>query len=132
MGLKRRLRRLEEGRAMREQTPSAAEERRRLVREQAEHVNRCRDRDEQPVFEITADGDVLCAHDGRPVTDPSQTLAERFYRMELGWGGPGLVHDEEAEAFYTPEGELAVSRDRVDLRHLMGKEREWRWASGIR
>jgi hypothetical protein len=39
MGLKRRLRRLEEGRAMREQTPSAAEERRRLVREQVEHVS---------------------------------------------------------------------------------------------
>ena len=131
MGLKRRLRRLEEGRAMREQTPSAAEERRRLVREQAEHVNRCRDRDEPLVFEITADGDVLCARDGRPVTDPRQTLAERFYWMEVGWGGPGLAHDEEEQAFYAPGGELAVSRERVNLRHLLGKERERRWASGI-
>jgi hypothetical protein len=116
---------------MREQTPSAAEERRRLVREQAEHVNRCRDWDEQPVFEITQFGDVFCAHDGRPVTDPRQTLAERFYRMELAWGGPGLVHDEKEQAFYAPGGELTVSRERVDLRHLMGKERERRWASGI-
>ena len=51
--------------------------------------------------------------------------------MELAWGGPGLVHDEEEQAFYAPGGELTVSRERVDLRHLMGKERERRWASGI-
>jgi hypothetical protein len=39
--------------------------------------------------------------------------------MEVGFGGPGLIHDEEAEAFYTPEGELAVSRERFDLQHLL-------------
>jgi hypothetical protein len=30
---------------------------------------------------------------------------------------------EAAEAFYTPEGELALSREYVDLRHLMGSMR---------
>ncbi len=33
---------------------------------------------------------------------------------------PGhLVHDDEGEAFYTHSGELALSRDLVDLRYLM-------------
>jgi hypothetical protein len=53
-------------------------------------------------------GDVLCAHDGRPVTDPYQTLAEKFYSMEVGFGGEGLVHDEETQEFFTPEGEPSV------------------------
>ncbi len=35
-----------------------------------------------------------------------------------GGGHLRLTHDEEAQAFYTPDGELALSRDRVDLRHL--------------
>jgi hypothetical protein len=43
--------------------------------------------------------------------------------MEVGWGGSGLVHDEEAEAFYSKSGHLAVSRDRVDLRYLIGPDR---------
>jgi hypothetical protein len=71
---------------------------------------------------------VLCARDGRPVTDPRQTLAEHFYWMEVEWGHPGLVHDEEAQAFYTPDGDFALSRDRVDLRHLMDKRRGEAWA----
>ena len=53
-----------------------------------------------------------------------QTLAaEEWYWQELEWGAPGLVHDEEAQAFYTPAGELALPRDIAELRHLMG-ERE--------
>jgi hypothetical protein len=51
--------------------------------------------------------------------------------MELGWGGPGLVHDPEAEAFYTPEGDLTLSRDFVHLERLMGLERMKAWESEI-
>ena len=32
-----------------------------------------------------------------PETDPHQTLAEKFYWMEVGFGGEGLVHDEESQ-----------------------------------
>lgn len=126
--MKRRLDRLEDARHP--QPEDEREEKRRRIREQAEHANHCRDRDEPPVFEITAAGDVLCARDGRPVTDPRQTLAEQFYWMEVEWGGPGLVHDEDAQAFYTPSGHLAVSRDRVNLQHLLRKEREGHVADG--
>ena len=73
----------------------------------------------EPVFEITDGGDVFCTHDGRPVTEWRQTLAEDWYRQELEWGNPlGLVHDEEAEAFYTAGGELALSRYVVNLQYL--------------
>jgi hypothetical protein len=122
--LKRRVEKLVDEHTAPPETSTEREERRKLIGEQAQHINRCRDRDEPPVFEITQNGDVLCTRDGRPVTEPRQTLAERFYWMEVGWGGPGLVHDEEAEAFYTKSGHLAVSRDLADLQHLMGKERE--------
>ncbi len=37
----------------------------------------------------------------------------------MEWGGEGLVHDEDAQAFYTPSGELALSRDLVDLQRFM-------------
>jgi hypothetical protein len=67
---------------------------------------------------ITAEGGIY-TRDGRPVTEYHQLGAEEFYWMEVEWGGPGFIHDEEAEAFYTPEGELAVSRTRFDLRHLL-------------
>ncbi len=129
MSLERRLRKLETEHAEPEETPAEREERRKRIREQAEHANRCRYSDEPPIFEITETGDVVCARDGRPVTHFSQTLAERFYWMEVGWGGPGLVHDEDAQAFYTPSGELALSRDHVNLRHLMGEERKKNWVS---
>jgi len=71
------------------------------------------------LFDVTEAG-VFCARDGRPVTDTHQTLAEKFYWMEVGFGGEGLVHDAEAEAFYTTEGELALSRDFVHLERLLG------------
>ncbi len=97
------------------------EERLRHIREAAEHANYCGwERDGEQLFEIDVDGDVFCTYDGKPVTDGRQILAEHFYFMELGWGGPGLIHDEEAQAFYSLSGELAVSRDRVDLQHLLG------------
>ena len=105
------------------------EERKKLIREQAEQINCSQDLGEPPVFEITEDGNVLCVHDGRPVTNSHQTLAEHFYWQEVAWGFPGLVHDEEGEAFYTKSGKLAVSRDFANLEHLMGDEREEAWPS---
>ncbi len=128
MSIERRLRKLEEH-ATPQETPAEAEERRKLIREQAEQINRSQERGEPPVFEITEAGDVFCAHDGRLVTDSHQTLAEHFFWQEVEWGSPGLVYDEEAEAFYTKSGKLAVSRDSVNLEHLMGKEREEAWGS---
>ena len=119
-GLERRLSRLED-KALPGEPPDDERER---IREQAEHANRCgwaKECGRWPLFEIDEDGDVFCTHDGRPVTDSRQTLAEPFYRMEVEWGAsPGLTHDEEAQAFYAPDGELALSRDRVDLSRLMG------------
>ncbi len=124
MSLERRLRKLESGHVEPGEAAAEREERRKAIREEAERMNDRRDRDgDPPLFEITEAGEVLCAHDGRPVTNFHQTLAEDFYRMELRWGGPGLVHDEEAEAFYSKSGHLAVSRGRVDLRYLMGPDR---------
>jgi hypothetical protein len=108
MSRKKRLERLEEDQAVPEGDLKATEKRRKVIREQAEHANRCQDWFEEPLFEITDEGDVLCAHDGRPVTDPYQTLAEKFYSMEVGFGGEGLVHDEETQEFFTPEGEPSV------------------------
>jgi hypothetical protein len=122
-GLEHRLRRLES-----ETRPEPQEDARERIREQAEHANHCGWGEECGrwlLFEIDDYG-VTCTHDGRPVTDPRQILAEAFYWMEVEWGGPGLVHDEEAQMFYTPSGALALSRNRLDLRHLMGKEREER------
>jgi hypothetical protein len=122
-GLERRLKRLEGIRSEpadeQEEEREAAE--RERIRETAEHINHCRDRDMPPLFEIAENGDVFCAYDGKPVTDWHQTGAEQFYWMEVGFGGPGLIHDEEAEAFYTPEGKLTVSRDRFALRHLLNR-----------
>lgn len=127
----RRLERLE-GEHGGAEGPKVAEKRRKEIRQQAAHANRCQDRYEDPLFEITEEGDVLCAHDGRPVTDPQQTLCERFYWLEVGWGGRGLVHDEEGEQFYTPEGDLALSRDFVHLERLLGDKRMKAWESETR
>jgi len=67
-----------------------------------------------PPFEVAGDGSVSCSRDGRPVTTFHQTLAEVWYWQQAEWGNPGrLVHDEEAQVFYTPGGELALSRDRL-------------------
>jgi len=131
MSRKKRLERLEEDQTVPEGDLKATEKRRKVIREQAEHANRCQDRFEEPLFEITEAGDVFCARDGRPVTDTHQTLAEKFYWMEVGFGGEGLVHDEETQEFFTPEGELALSRDFVHLERLMGDERKKAWESEI-
>jgi hypothetical protein len=53
----------------------------------------------------------------------SENLAE--HANHCGWGtSPGLVHDEEREAFFTLAGEFALSRERVSLPNLMGPGRE--------
>jgi hypothetical protein len=97
------------------------EEWRAHIRHAAECANRDRGRENlEPIFEITDDGTVY-TFDGRLVDDRHQSLAETFYWMEVGWGSPGLVHDEEEEAFYTLEGELAVSRTRCDLQILLNR-----------
>jgi hypothetical protein len=77
--------------------------------------------EDKPPFEIAPDGRVYCTWGGKPVESCHQTAAEVFYWQELEWGGSGLVHDEEAEAFYTQEGDLAVSRERFDLRYLLNR-----------
>jgi hypothetical protein len=105
-----------------EQQPEDERERemwRSHIRHSAESANRSRQREGlEPIFEITEDGTVY-TFDGRLVDDYHQSGAEHFYWMQVAWGGPGLVHDEEAEAFYTPDGELAVSRTHFDIRHLL-------------
>ena len=122
--LRRRIARLKD--AAHPEPEDERDEQRRRIREQAEHANHCGWGEEcgrWPLFEIDEDSDVFCTYDGKPVTDSRQILAEQFYFMEVQDGGPGLIHDEGEEAFYSLSGELAVSRDRVDLRHLMGPTR---------
>lgn len=124
--IKRRLSRLEDAQGGGPEGERQREEERQRIREQAEHANRCGRGEEVgrwPLFEVDEDGDVFCTHDGRPVTDSHQILAEQFYWMEVEWGGPGLTHDEAARAFYTLGGSLALSREYVNLEHLMGPGR---------
>jgi hypothetical protein len=122
--MKRRLDKLEQRACIwtTEDTREREDERKR-IREQAEHANRCgwgEDVGRWPLFGIDEDGNVSCTHDGKPVTDSRQILAEEFYWLEIEWGGPGLIHDKEAQEFRTPGGELALSRERVSFPHLMG------------
>ena len=49
----------------------------------------------------------------------------------VGFGGEGLVHDEESQEFFMPEGEIALSRDFVHLERLMSEERMKAWESEI-
>ncbi len=103
-----------------EETEAEREERLRMIREGAEGANnRARREGRVPPFEIADTGDVACTRDGRPVTAYRQTLAEPWFWETLEEGPGHLVHDEEGEAFYTHSGELALSRDLVDLRYLM-------------
>jgi hypothetical protein len=74
--------------------------------------------DDKLPFTIEEDGLVYSTRDGKPITEYHQTLAEVWYREECEQGWLNLIHDEEAEAFYTPDGELALSRDRADLRYM--------------
>ncbi|MDP9454628.1 MAG: hypothetical protein M3Q60_02415 [Actinomycetota bacterium] len=123
--MERRIRRLEDLAGAPGETERERKERLKTVREQAEHANRCH-RGEVLPFVVDEAGDVFSSRDGKPITDPRQTFAEEWYWEEVEvWDGEGLVHDEEAQTFYARTGELAISRDMVDLRHLMG---DARWA----
>jgi hypothetical protein len=102
-----------------EETASEREERLRMLKEGAEAANdRARRDGRVPPFEFAANGDVSCAHDGRPVTTYHQTLAEDWYWRDVEAGYGHLRHDAEAEAFHTHSGHLALSRYVVDLRRL--------------
>jgi hypothetical protein len=121
-GLGRRVRRLEE-RALAGDTPETErerEERLELIRDGAERTNDRRRREgEKPIFEITEEGDVLCAHDGKPVTSYYQTLAEDWYWEQLknreDGVEDGFTYDPEREVFYGADGEVALSREAADL-----------------
>jgi hypothetical protein len=73
---------------------------------------------DEPPFTIAEDGMVYSTRDGKPMTDYAQTLAEVWYWQEVDQKELYLIHNEEAQAFYTPEGNLAISREQVDLRHV--------------
>jgi len=123
--LRKEVEQLEEGRG----GPKDERERevlKRRIRETAEHMNDCA-RGGEPLFEITAEGDVLCANDGKPVTTWHQTGAEQFYWMEMEWSALHLVRGcepyftlDETGTFVSPDGRFALSRERMDLRGLMG------------
>jgi len=104
MGLQNRLRKLEETQHPEPETETGREKERKRIRETAEHINYCRDRGTPPLFEIAESSEVFCAHDGKSVTDWHQTGAEQFCWMEVEWGRPSLIHDEETEAFYILRG----------------------------
>jgi len=102
----------------------------RMVREQAEHTNRCRNR---TVFVVNASG-VYSARDGRPIVDPHQTLADEWYFdfMSDGLTPRGLLHDPKPQAFYprAPPYLMAFSRDRCPLAVFfwaLGDERAYPW-----
>lgn len=127
----RRIERLENLKALAVETKAELEERRKRVREQAEHANYCQ-RGEVLPFVIDEEGNVFSSRDGKPITEPRQTLAEEWYweEVEDEWGGEGLVHDEEAQVFYARSGELAISRDEVSFPHFMGEQR-WAHLGGL-
>jgi hypothetical protein len=118
--IERRLVRLEALAGGVEETVAERDERRRMIRAGAEAANDRALRDGRiPPFEISGDGGVVCSHDGRPVTTYHQGTSEEWYRKELESGYGHLDHDEEAETFRTHAGNLALSRDVVDLQYLI-------------
>ena len=125
MSMDRRLRRLENIKAHAVETSAELEERRKEIREAAEHANYCQPRGAVLPFVVDEAGDVFSSRDGKPITERRQTLAERWYweEVEEEGGGEGLMHDEEAQAFYARTGELAISRNEVSFPHFMGDAR---------
>jgi hypothetical protein len=115
--MRRRLENLENERHPEPEDQREREERRERIQEDAERsLERSRREGKEPAFEITDKGDVLCAHDGKLVTESHQTLAEEWFWDYVEMGNPGgLIHDKESEGFYMPNGELAFSRDRCYL-----------------
>ncbi len=121
MSLGRRLSRLEHG-----VNRDEVEEERKQKGERADalHVAECSNRDSrreglEPFFEITENGEVFSAYDGRPVTRGYQAHCEGLYWQYLAWGVRDLIHDEDAQEFCTQGGELALSRTYMHLRRLV-------------
>jgi hypothetical protein len=103
-----------------EETAAEREERLRMIREGAESANNRALRDGRiPLFVIAGDGYVSCSYDGRPVTTSHQTSAEDWYRRELESGYGHLIHGPEAETFRTRSGHLALSRDVMNISHII-------------
>jgi hypothetical protein len=120
MDLGRRLKRLELLAGGGVEDAGERAERLRDIRQGAEAANARARRDGRiPPFVIEATGDVVCSHDGRAVVTSRQVSAEDWYRRELASGYGHLRHDPEEEAFYTRAGDLALSRDVVDIRYLI-------------
>jgi hypothetical protein len=102
----------------------------RQIRQQAAHANNCNNR----VRYIIDDTGVYSSIDGKPITEPHQTLAEEFFWLFVdACDNPrSLLYDEETEAFYRPDPpyELVFSRERCNLAcywWALGDERAWPW-----
>jgi hypothetical protein len=70
----------------------------------------------EPVFEIAENGEVY-TRDGRLVDDWHKAHRGVLLEQQAEWGGQ-LLHDEETEASYTPEGELTLSRTFCHMERL--------------
>ncbi len=117
MSLEGRIRKLEGQFSPQPEDEREREERRQRIREvAAQSIERSRREGEEPAFEITEDGGVVCARDGKPVTEFHQTLAEEWFWVYFEMGNPGgLIYHEETQGFYMQNGELAFSRERLYL-----------------
>ena len=117
MSLERRLRKLEGQRSPEPKDERELEETRARIREDAERsIERSRREGKAPAMEITGDGRVLSARDGKPIEDFHSTLAEEWYWDYVEMGNPGgLIHDEQTQGFYMDNSELAFSRTRCYL-----------------
>jgi hypothetical protein len=126
--LRREVEALKARRGPEDERRKRREEERERIRGQAEHANHCARGGWRP-FEITEGGDVLCAVDGKPVTDSRQTLAEQTYWTQMEWEALELVRGLEptltldgAGAFVTLDDRFALGRERQDIRAHMGPE----------
>ncbi len=103
-----------------EETAAERAERLRMIRERATNANARALRDGRiPPFEVSGDGYVVCSQDGRPVVTSHQVSAEEWYQQELVASYGHLAHDPAEETFRTHEGHLAISRDVMNLRHII-------------
>jgi hypothetical protein len=103
-----------------DETEGERAERLRDIRQGAVSANARARRDGRVApFVIEATGDVVCSQDGRPVVTSHQTSAEEWYMRELEASYGHLIHDAEAETFRTHEGNLAISRDVMNIRHII-------------
>jgi hypothetical protein len=99
------------------------EKRQEMIRETAEQANERGYGQEfgcHPLFTIHEDGTVTSNVDGKRITTPHQTLAERFYWLEVERPVRGLDHDRESQAFYLADGRLALSRNYARISALVG------------